>query len=340
MCGMVFCRQQTRRASPLLREGEAHFGGCFLYRAGGHGVRYEKPPLSFEDQADQLMARGLEGDRALLVKRLQATNYYRFSTYLYTFRGEDEDYLLGTSVERVWDLYQFDHGLRLLLLDALETIEVHARTQLAYHFAHLHSPFDYLVPQCLPNFRLSESDFFNWERKLRIQVERSRQPKGREDFIVHFFRKYGGEHDMPPIWMMVELMDFGSVLSFYRGVSTDIRRELAASLGISHQVTINWLLVLNSVRNRCAHHARLWNWNLGYPVTIPERDPRWAIYRNMNRRLAAVLHVCRHWLAKADAGHAWHQRVSDHFAKHPHIDLLAMGLKPGWQDQALWKNPS
>jgi abortive infection bacteriophage resistance protein len=138
--------------------------------------------------------------------------------------------------------------------------------------------------------------------------------------------------------MMVELMDFGSLLSFYRGVSTDIRRELAASLGISHQVTLNWLLVLNSVRNRCAHHARLWNWNLGYAVTIPERNPHWAIYRNKNRRLAAILHICRYWLAKADTGHAWHQRVSAHFAKHPHIDLSAMDLKPDWQEQTLWKS--
>jgi abortive infection bacteriophage resistance protein len=303
-------------------------------------MRYDKKPLTFEVQAEQLLQRGLQADVQELIRRLRATNYYRFTSYLYTFRDQGENYRSGTTLEQVWDLYRFDHGLRLLLLDAIETIEVHARTQLAYHFAHAHDAFAYLDSSCLPNFDRNRDDFGSWECKLRGQVSRSRGEKGKEDFIVHFYQKYGDNHDMPPVWMMAELMDFGSVLSFYRGVSTDIRRKLAAALGLSHQVTINWLLVLNSVRNRCAHHARLWNWNLGYPVTIPERDPRWAIYRNMNRRLAAVLHVCRHWLAKADAGHAWHQRVSDHFAKHPHIDLLAMGLRPGWQDQALWKNPS
>ena len=300
---------------------------------------YDKQPLTFEAQAEQLRQRGLQADPQQLIKRLSATNYYRFTSYLYTFRDQGENYRIGTTLEQVWDLYRFDHGLRLLLLDALETIEVHARTQLAYHFAHAYDAFAYLTPSCLPNFDRSRDDFASWERKLREQVSRSRRKKGREDFIVHFDKKYGDNHAMPPIWMMVELMDFGSVLSFYRGASTEIRRELATSLSLSHQVTLNWLLVLNSVRNRCAHHARLWNWNLGYRVTIPERDTRWAIYRSHDRRLAAILHICRYWLAKADAGHAWHQRVSDLFAKHPHIDLSAMGLEPDWQEQALWKHP-
>ena len=303
-------------------------------------MKYDKQPLTFAAQAAQLCQRGLKADPQVLVQRLKATNYYRFTSYLYTFRDQGENYRSGTTLEQVWDLYRFDHGLRLLLLDAIETIEVHARTQLAYHFAHAHDAFAYLDPACLPNFDRSRDDFGSWEHKLSEQVSRSRGKKGREDFIVHFDRKYGDHHAMPPVWMMVELMDFGSVLSFYRGVSNDIRRELAAALGLSHKVTLNWLLVLNSVRNRCAHHARLWNWNLGIPVTIPERDARWNIYRSKDRRLAAILHVCRYWLAKADAGHSWHQRVSDHFAKHPHIDLSAMGLKPDWQKQALWTHPA
>lgn len=77
-----------------------------------------------------------------------------------------------------------------------------------------------------------------------------------------------------------------------------------------------------------------------YPVTLPERDSLWNPYRNKARRLAAVLHVCRYWLAKADAGHSWHQRVTDHFSKHPHIDVAAMGLTPDWQEQPLWKSPA
>jgi len=304
-------------------------------------MNFDKHALTFEAQADRLLSRGLVADKATLVGRLQTTNYYRLTSYLYTYRQDGEKYRPGTSLDEVLELYRFDHGLRLLLLDAIETIEVHARTQLAYHFAHAYGPFAYLNRRHFPNFendpQLSRDDFPEWERKLRLQVRRSREKKGREDFIVHFYRKYGDQHDMPPIWMMVELMDFGSVLSFYRGVATELRRKLAESLGLKQKVVLNWLLALNSVRNRCAHHARLWNWNLGYPTAIPERDPRWQVLRGVDRKMATVLHICRHWLEKARVGHHWPHRVEEHFARFSGIDLAAMGLAPGWTQRAVWK---
>ena len=304
-------------------------------------MKFDKRALSFEEQAELLLSRGLEADKAALVARLQATNYYRLTSYLYTFRHDGENYRAGTSLDAVLELYRFDHGLRLLILDAIETIEVHARTQIAYHFAHACGPFAYLDRRHFPNFEsdevLGRDDFAEWERKLRLQVRRSQEKKGREDFIVHFYRKYGDLHAMPPIWMMVELMDFGSVLSFYRGVATDLRRKLAESLGLHQNVVLNWLLALNSVRNRCAHHARLWNWNLGYPAAIPERDPRWHVLRGVDRKMATVLHVCRHWLEKAQVGHHWPQRVEEHFGNARNIDLAAMGLVPQWTQRPVWK---
>jgi abortive infection bacteriophage resistance protein len=299
-------------------------------------MKYDKRALEFEEQAELLLERGLQGKKSEIVARLKSTNYYRLSSYLYTFRHEGEKFLAGTTFDQVLSLYRFDHGLRLLLLDALETIEVHARTQLAYHFAHAYGPFSYLQPECFPNFEKSQDDFPGWVRKMRSQVERSRGRKGREDFILHFYKKYGDSHEMPPIWMMVELMDFGSVLSFYRGVSTDMRDQLASSLGLRQKVVLNWLLVLNSVRNRCAHHARLWNWTLGYPATIPERYAQWDIYRQANRKMGAILHICRHWLATADAGHSWHHRVEAHFQGFPEIDTCLMGLPQDWMQQPIW----
>lgn len=302
---------------------------------------FDKRPFTFEEQAERLISRGLVADKTTLVQRLQATNYYRLTSYLYTFREDGERYRKGTTLEKVLELYRFDHGLRLLLLDAIETIEVHARTQLAYHFAHTHGAFAYLDRGNFPNFeddrQHSREDFIEWERRLRQQVRRSQGKRGREDFIVHFFNKYGDQHDMPPIWMMVELMDFGSVLSFYRGVATDLRRKLADSLGVHQKVALNWLLALNTVRNRCAHHARLWNWNLGYPATIPERDPCWKVLSKADRKVAAVLHICRHWLEKAHVGLHWPQRVEEHFAKFVDVDLKAMGLVPGWTQREVWK---
>jgi len=86
---------------------------------------YLKEPLSFEEQADQLLKRGLIADRDVLIKRLSSVNYYRLSGYLYPFRQfESDHYLEGTRLDVVWGRYCFDRRLRVLFLDAIEWVEV------------------------------------------------------------------------------------------------------------------------------------------------------------------------------------------------------------------------
>ncbi len=61
--------QTSKPAGPLPR-GHAHFGGSSFFW-GGAMMQYTKPPLSFEAQADLLISRGMDGDRALMIERLQ-----------------------------------------------------------------------------------------------------------------------------------------------------------------------------------------------------------------------------------------------------------------------------
>lgn len=47
-------------------------------------MRYTKPPLNFEEQAQQLIDRGLiVSDQELLTRCLSVVNYYRLSAYWY-----------------------------------------------------------------------------------------------------------------------------------------------------------------------------------------------------------------------------------------------------------------
>jgi len=60
-------------------------------------MEYTKPPLTFKQQAEKLIKRGLECDKKLLIERLKSVSYYRLSGYLYPFRNSDETYRPGTS---------------------------------------------------------------------------------------------------------------------------------------------------------------------------------------------------------------------------------------------------
>jgi abortive infection bacteriophage resistance protein len=44
-------------------------------------MNYQKPHLTFEQQADLLLSRGMKADKQELVEKLRAVNYYRISGY-------------------------------------------------------------------------------------------------------------------------------------------------------------------------------------------------------------------------------------------------------------------
>jgi hypothetical protein len=46
---------------------------------GEYGVKYAKPALSFEQQADQLLNRGFQADRTRLIETLSRVSYYRLT---------------------------------------------------------------------------------------------------------------------------------------------------------------------------------------------------------------------------------------------------------------------
>ena len=106
---------------------------------------YKKPWLTFEEQADLLIVeRGLVADRDDLIAHLANVGYYRLSGYWFIFKrkpeadkeGEkDERFVEGTTFDQIWKLYTFDRQFRLIVLDAIERVEVYFRTQLAYELA-------------------------------------------------------------------------------------------------------------------------------------------------------------------------------------------------------------
>lgn len=301
-------------------------------------MKYIKPALDHEALADLLLSRGLIADRATLIARLKVTSYFRLSGYLYPFRTADDSFRPGTTLTQVERLYDFDHRLRGLLLDAIESIEVHVRSTLAHRFALDHGPFGYLDPMNFPKFDPAHDDFGKWERKLREQIDRAANLKGKEEFIIHFNQKYGDAEPIPPVWMACELMDFGTTLSFYRGVEVPLRRLVGDALGQPEEVVLSWLLSLNAIRNRCAHHARLWNWTMGYAMRIPSarKNPDWHEASMASNRTGMALFVCRYWLDRIGLKREWTAGASALFDDYPEIPPADLGLPANWRQTALW----
>ena len=311
-------------------------------------MRYQKPALTFEQQADQLLARGMIGDRAQMIVRLSTVNYYRLSAYWYTFRlpgsvpGTKADALKeGTTFDQIWDRYCFDQQLRLLVMEAIESIEVATKTQLAYHHAHRFDPFAYATnPACLPRMTSGGSgdprSHAFWIADVRKQIDRNSD----HPFVRAYRTKYTSSADLP-IWMAIELMSLGNILGMYQGSRVQERHPVATMFGATVTVSEfeSWLLMLHNVRNICAHHGRFWNRKLAKSPSIP---PRWNRPVQIdNTTVFAALTVCAYCLSKTVPTSDWCVRVRALMERYPEIPKRtasgwSMGVPDNWLDCPIW----
>jgi abortive infection bacteriophage resistance protein len=129
--------------------------------------KYTKPPLTFEEQADLIVSRGLKADRDRLIHRLKNVNYYRLSAYLYPFRVTDSDrFQEKTTLDLIWKYYTFDRQLRLIVMDAIERVEISVRTQLIYQLVRRHGAFGFTNAKNLPH--LDSDKFQNWLKDTKL----------------------------------------------------------------------------------------------------------------------------------------------------------------------------
>lgn len=303
-------------------------------------MNYTKPALSFHDQAKLLITRGmLVKDSQDLETYLQQVNYYRLSGYWYIFKTTDpvsgeEKLKPGTTFEMIRNHYEFDRRLRLLIMDAIERIEVSIfRTRMVeIHTTH-YGPFGY-TQQNTYNPKYPSADLQNLLRDIFEDERRSH-----EEFIHRYRLKYTSERYLP-FWMVAELMSFGQLLTLYRNLDLSLKKTLAHQFNLYPMVLDSWLLTLNYIRNSCAHHARLWNRPLPLAVKRPDpkHDSQW--YKPVqipNNNIFSVLTLIQYLLNFILPHNTWKDDVKHLLTSYPGISIRLMGFPQAWQDSPLWK---
>lgn len=304
-------------------------------------MNYDKPPLSFEEQADRLLDRGLIASKEELLHRLEQVSYYRLSGYLHPYRLKDEEgevldqFRDGTTLSEVWERYCFDRRLRVLMIDAIERVEVSLRTKLIYKHSHVHGAFGYVDYKTLPEMK--HVDYLNWRKGLQEETRRSK-----EQFKKHYFKKYD-EEKVLPLWMLGELLSMGSTLTFLKGIDPDMQKEIAAEYKIADKTFVSWMQCLNACRNMCAHHARLWNANLGYKPLLPapNKYPEWHGETKVgNSCSGSLILICRYFLSLISPSSQWHKRIEELFIEYSQVPKEGLGFKSAITEHPVWINPT
>lgn len=321
-------------------------------------ITYEKPYKSIAEQLDLLRNRGMSiSDPASALQFLEYVGYYRLSGYWYplrkralrdteTGRGSMEvldEFLPGTDFKHVVDLYTFDRSLRLLLLDAIERIEVAVRVAIALMIGK-RDPWAHRDPtQVHGSFAGKPPGQFSTLHENWIAALDKRAKDSKEEFVKHFVAKY----TQPlPIWVAIEVWDFGLLSTFVDGMKNADVTALAESYSIPRaELLMSWIRALNLVRNICAHHSRLWNKPLVNQPKVPRSGEmplhqHWINDLDAKTRLYSAACVIQHLLVKINPSSTWAERLKLHMGKLPvvpGVKLRQSGFPEGWQNQKLWQ---
>ncbi|WP_286217431.1 Abi family protein [Paraoerskovia sediminicola] len=307
--------------------------------------------MELDALVDRLAERGLaipDRDRAL--RYLRHIGYFRLSPYTIPFQQGSPDHMLrdGASFDDVLNLYVFDRALRLVVMDALERVEVAVRAALTDHMSTAHDD---------PHWYMDASHFRDHGKHaglLKIVKgtcdERLRgTPDADVDSLVHrsalehYLTTYGSP-ELPPSWLMVETLTVGQLTSAYRNLEQRAdRTAIARSIGVTAPVLESWMQTYVRVRNVCAHHGRLWNVGLGvYPAIPTSRTVSWlegddAMPETSRRRLYPVLVSLQTVLETISPHSGWARRLQALVECRPTMNLRGMGIPDAWAHDPFWR---
>ena len=305
-------------------------------------LRYSKPPLNIPDQLQQLRDRGLlVGSDDLALNALELIGYYRLSAYWLFFEeppapGETRSHRFkpGSRFEQVIELYDRDRLIRLLVIDAIERIEIAARSAWVQELSIKHGPHCYL------DQHLFRPDF-NHEKQIKQLRDQLQQSN--ETFVIHYQQTYS-EPELPPIWAMTELISLGTLRVWIAATELDSKTKVARSLGTPSAQVLNGVLhSLNLLRNISAHHGRLWN------RLIVKRLPKIKKLQHLlvledvdgegvqpSKNLYNYLVVMAIIVRKVAPLSTWPSRMAKVISPMPSEQQEAMGCPVGWQQQQIW----
>ena len=317
---------------------------------------YSKPALTIEQQIALLESRGLSiPDHERAVRHLSNISYYRLSAYMLPYRVLDasgnylDQFVPGATWDDVYNLYNFDRKLRLLVFDAIERIEIALRTQVIYQLSHKYGPHwqdqgaIFQPPYYIPKTGRTYDVFQDIQKHINDELNKNKKV----NFIEHYLNTYDTP-PTPPSWMSVELLYFSELSKICQNLKLrKDRTDLANAFGLKDdKVFCSWLHTLNYIRNICAHHSRLWNILLDITPTKylnKDKSKVWLtdaeVKTAQSSKLYYTLCVILYLLQTVNPKTKFRQHFKDLLAKYPKVNVGYMGFPTGWETHPLWQNP-
>jgi abortive infection bacteriophage resistance protein len=119
---------------------------------------------------------------------------------------------------------------------------------------------------------------------------------------------------------------------YYEMLKGRYQNRICARLDIAKVKTLKqWLMEINTLRNRCAHHSRIWNRSIAVPIPLINNAyfDQLNLSSNARKKIYGMICVLWYLVKKIGPSSDWIGRVADTIDLKPAIDCCpntAMGF--------------
>lgn len=242
--------------------------------------------------------------------------------------------------------YYFDKELRLILFDAIETIEITLRTKMIYHLSQSYGGLWYRDPELFADAAFHAQHL----KELMEEFLRSNEIFVKDYKRKHFITNTDGERildEYPDAWIIFEVATFGTLSKIYKNLNHQLpeKSAIANDMGLNlHSELSGWLEAISYMRNIIAHHSRVWSRNMvKRPCEI--RNPRMAwLSRPLTEVqqkkpfyvITAMLYLCN----AIDEGHTFKEKLLALFKEYADVPIYKIGFFNRWEEEPIWKKMS
>lgn len=315
---------------------------------------YSKPYRTPVDLINDLKRKQLEFlDEAEAENTLSQISYYHFKIYLHPMLDPaspgGKHYRKDEYFEYGLELYRFDEKFRALLFGVIARLEVKLRSRLDHALsAYSNNPFWYLDDTFFFTGRAGSTYIDSTRKKIQFDFSQEEELYARNYRNKYHNNVHAQFSDLPPFWIASEIITIGCLFRIFDAIDHGYFRRLAAPTNAlldnlakefganDFKVLTNWVRRLRDVRNRSAHHSRLWNAKLATPSQIAGELSITETHQKRPYLTVCVMHKMIKSLGlsgidlKGDI-----QRLFDgnHAAR---LYMADSGFPPNWENDPFW----
>lgn len=305
---------------PLTPINDAHRRGLFL-------SNYNKPSLNYDEQISLLKKRGLIiNDEDQAKDSLKKIGYYRLNSYASFFCTDSQVFRKNICFENIKHLYECDRKLRLLILDAVERIEVAIKALLIDQLSVKYSDPHWYLNKTLFDERFKYEDFISHVRS-EIKIDKPRKEKHIEGYV----KKYS-QPELPPVWVAFQSISFGTISRLYSSLRGEGKILVSQEFKLSHYVLSSWLQSIAFLRNLCAHHANIWSKKY---IFKPKKISIYDIHFQNPDKLYTQIFIVYFLLKRISGGSKWIKALFK-LLEEMRIYQDVMGFPKNWQQDKFW----